>query len=292
VEQTLWTGPDFEGNLNWAVPNAQGTQAVLGGNGDLAYIFDLATRKRERTLALPFSYDASSLPAASWSPDGSRVALVRNVYYDTFEGKSYAVFSSSGQLLLDGTVANLPSIQHDFNPVGAVSWSTDGKRVRILGRTLDLEARKELFAFNTSNGTPYDGPLSPDGKVALMRDSAADYRPGGFGLKTIDVETGGLLLRDTPPGNDVRTRPVPSWKASWSPDGQRIVVAVNLNGFSFNNQGLYQIYVLSSSSLLPLQNAIIENISDVSSLNWVQQENKNYISIGQQNGSLLLFALE
>ena len=151
----------------------------------------------------------------SWSPDGTRIALVagRSVRYDVFNGATLGVIRADG--------SDRQNIGIDKHAVGfhPPQWSPDGTRLAVVGRRNDLKDDHAVFTINVDGsgvqrlGRTASGPAwSSDGKRLAFAgpDRALGHRH--------------MLFTMAPDGTEVQRVPL---KDGWEPDyrGRHVILA-------------------------------------------------------------------
>ncbi len=176
---------------------------IVGGQDQerpgLLRVYDFQT---DRAITLSESAGASPLgPAASWSPDGRRLA-----FFETTDGGRVRIFDLERSKLID--TAEIPGTQPD--------WSPDGDRLAIVSsegsageQDLYLVAAngEELRRLAERPGVEGNPRWSPDGKLLAFWGTPAG-QPDLRELFVIEVESGRL------------TELGAGYAAAWSPDGE------------------------------------------------------------------------
>jgi Tol biopolymer transport system component len=188
---------------------------VSGPNGRILYcndtgVFTANPDGSQNQLLEPGS-------CGSWSPDGSRIALVAF----TDDGRiTTAIVSPTGS---GYAPLPFPDPTLSLGPAAGNSWSPDGMRLALQGWDVSDPSRAGVYTASSTDGSrlvrvtsgndlPAD--YSPDGaRIVFFREDPS--RPGLFALFVVGVN-GGAVHRITGWQRDAGT-------ASWSPDGQWIL---------------------------------------------------------------------
>jgi Tol biopolymer transport system component len=214
----------------------------------------------------------SAIPAGepAWSPDGSRLALVRSM------GEELSDAFRSRIEILDGT-GERPLTAWSEDTVGGPAWSPDGRQIafsRWLGE--DQNYATEIVVVSVDGGaervpwrqrrdarrTQVRQPVwSPDGtRIAFTQtrlDRSFDFRDS---LYVVDA-AGGTPRRLAREASDM----------SWSPDGTRIAFSSgrDRNGKSCGSDECFyndELYVMNAHGSAPVR--LTRNRGDESSPSW------------------------
>ena len=153
------TGDNIAGNISahgkalalaWS-PNSDGDQARLAfvGIDDHVFIFDLATRKLNRSIKQP-----GWKTGVDWSPDGNKLAISNRRFVNIWDAK---------------TQKRIGQCQGPSAMVRDLSWSSSQDRIAALtedGNVCVWNASSLAFCakFNLHKRVPYSILWSPDGK--------------------------------------------------------------------------------------------------------------------------------
>lgn len=220
------------------LPNAQGgvDQSILfystrmGGQDIFTMNVDGSNHRRLTTDRVSF--------AATWSPDGSRIA-----FYGARDGNFEVYLMNS-----DGSGLQRMTNHPSFD--GYPSWSPDGSRLAFES---DRDGDNEIFVMDIATqtitqltfNTGYDGDVtwSPDGgHMAFRANRDGDheiFRMESDGDNPVQLTTNGVA--DAYP--------------SWSPNGSRIA-------FSSDRNGVTEIYVMNhdgSNQTRVTNNSVVDN---------------------------------
>jgi Tol biopolymer transport system component len=223
VPQKLASTPQFDGSPDWQrfVPGAGKISFITRRDGnDEVYTMRGSDGGDQRRLTT----DAPHETAHAWSPDGTRLAFVRER-----DDNLYIINA-------DGTNLTRPT-NNDFQHIAitSLSWSPDGSKIAYVAGS-DLV--HYLYSINV-DGTnkrllhplnfPYlDVAWSPDGTKLAFAVGAGFNQSD---LYVMNVDGGGLTVF-TSGGSGIYHRSL-----AWSPDGYRIA-------FESNRDGNDEIYVL------------------------------------------------
>jgi Tol biopolymer transport system component len=164
---------------------------------------------------------------ASWSPDGSKVALTcaKNPEQGRFEICSINVDGSGfAQLTRHGTFSVAPAWSPDGTKIVYSTLHGPGDHLRLYVMNADGSGKQRL---TRNRGGPYsdaDPQWSPDGAtiaLTLVADPRDTPRSFDSGIALIDAKDGRHLRRLTPRDGPDEANP------NWSPDGTKIAYEVN-----------------------------------------------------------------
>jgi Tol biopolymer transport system component len=154
--------------------------------------------------------------APTWSPDGRKIAFISSP--SKVERAIYVMNADGSQRTQITTISD----------GGRISWSPDGRRLAFEDDSdiflVDLDGSNRI---NITNHSSFDSSpsWSPDGTKILFTST----RTGDPWLYTIDPDGSGLHA--LPQGN---ADGFGDFDASWSPNGDLIVINVNVWDFVFN----------------------------------------------------------
>jgi WD40 repeat protein len=189
----------------YALWSPDGSRIVTGGEDEegTAKVWDADTGQLLLTLA-GHEEEYNVVYNAAWSPDGARIVT------GDWQGNARIWNAATGQLIRDLLPESFTFI------VWRVAWSPDGKRIvtyadDAVGRVWDATTGEELvtFAGHTGSATQMAWSRTSDRILTSSMDGTA---------RVWDATNGVELLR-----YDVRSVAF----ADWSPDGKRIVIAVD-----------------------------------------------------------------
>jgi WD40 repeat protein len=178
--------------------------AIAGGAVD---IFDVATNSR----ILTFSAHSEAIIAATFSPDGQRIATA------SVDGTAKVWDAATGRLLLSLTGFGLDQ-QGRANWVSDVAFSPDGARIITAAydntaKIWDTQTGRQLLILKGHSGWLSSATFSPDGREVLTASFDLTVR-------LWDSQTGEVIRR-FPDLTQMVTRAV------FTPDGRRVVGSSN-----------------------------------------------------------------
>ena len=155
------------------------------------------------------NFDGRSTLGASWSPDGTTIAIGHN--------KEILFLDADGSKLRSLSID--PNEVAEANGVTGTTWSPDGTRLTFATEkaepyvlpdiyTMDLDGSNQINLTNSPNIHDYSPDVSPDGsQICLSRDIRR-------GLWVMDADGSNLTLLAEDAGVS---------HCDWSPDGKKIV---------------------------------------------------------------------
>ena len=174
----------------------------------------------------------------AWSPDGTRIAFIRDDFRDDFSKSELFIMGSDGDNVQKVGSEDLRS--PDWSASGNPSWSPDGTRIAVAGRGLRISSKwrgsfdmvDNIFVVDHDGHNvrrlTYDGgwgpSWSPDGtRIAFTKST------GVYATDIFVMDTNGHNVRRLTYGG--------GWGPSWSPDGTRIAFTSNEEVFVMNADG-------------------------------------------------------
>ncbi|MGW0502180.1 hypothetical protein [Micromonospora sp. NPDC003241] len=223
-------------------------------------------RPRLLPIAGRGSGDRETDPA--WSPDGTRLALVRNSPGDGPGGRTPSrievVDAVDGELLLDLPVPAPLAGLDDTQP----AWSPDGTQLAFTRGTYRGEVSTHIWTANAGNGLEQtDLTETICGIGCPVVDDSAAFSPDGTQL-AFNREADGVVLLDLddgdcrlllPAGGGSCALPVPDREdaphqprdVAWSPDGQRLAFSARRAEGNNSPEALWS-YDLAAGTVGPL----------------------------------------
>jgi WD40 repeat protein/serine/threonine protein kinase len=208
--------------------------------------------KGKRVVESPGPTEASPhhWSIATWSPDGSKLAIGRYPAYDVY------VFSVDGKMSHHLKYA----AQHLTN----IGWSPDSQSLVASGKIakttiipLKDDQRTEIFPFTTSLGSSQD--WHPDGEVLSVAGQ------GGH-ICHWNVETGDVDNVTVNSGDSL-------WVVAWSPDGERLAA-----GYYSPNQ--VELYDRQSKNV-----ALVRGLGALRNISWMSDSSR--LAVGSSKLSFL-----
>ncbi len=190
----------------WALAfSPDGKQLLTASEDGTAKLWDYAARKLIRAIG----GGHGAIRSAAFSPDGNLVATG---------------YLNKITLLWDARTGDAVQRSKTFGvhngTVRSVTFSPDGKRI------MTASADKSIKFWDTATGAVVPSlAIGGDGSMSAIR--SALFSPNGAHIVTAS-EQGGVQIWDPKTGNVVReliAGDAEVWKASFSPDGERIAVA-------------------------------------------------------------------
>jgi Ca2+-binding RTX toxin-like protein len=218
--------------------------AFPGANGKIVYTTEPESTPRQLAwvnpgtlISSPFVPDTNfSSYHSSWSPDGSRVIMLRQ---DVMSGDyELWVANSDGSGLRQVTFGNSG---------GDPAWAPDGHHVVFVGPDglyiLDVDNPAETPHKIPATASPAFSPAwSPDGGlIAFENDAGSNHE-----IDVIAPDGGGLHAVATAPSSAFDEQP------AWSPDGARIYFAQGANIVGCNSNPKFQIYSVGRDGGAPV----------------------------------------
>jgi TolB protein len=161
----------------------------------------------------------------SWSPDGSKIALVSNQE----EGNLFDLYA----LEADGN--NLVRLTQELGPrpkYSDPSWSPDGSRIAFLGA---LHQYSEIFVMGTDGSPPTDlTHIATEGVYHTKPDWSPDGTQVIFERYRVDLNWDYLykaLYKMNADGSGL-VKLGDGWSPSWSPDGAKVLFVSDRSGDS------------------------------------------------------------
>ncbi|WP_203855147.1 DUF11 domain-containing protein [Plantactinospora mayteni] len=205
----------------------------------------------------------------AWSPDGTRLALVRNSPGDGAEAprtpsRIEVVDAGTGQRLLDLPIPDALAGLDDTQP----AWSPDGTRLAFTRGTYRGDVSTHIWTANASDGLDQtDLTETICGSECPVVDDSAGYSPDGTrlvfnreadGLVLVDLADGGCRLL-LPAGGGSCALPVPNRPdgphqprdVAWSPDGERLAFSARRAEDNNSPEALWS-YDLADGTVGPL----------------------------------------
>jgi dipeptidyl aminopeptidase/acylaminoacyl peptidase len=158
--------------------------------------------------------------APSWSPDGKRLLVVRDVctdYYSNCIDNDFRVDLYT--VRLDGKELHRVVREPNANDV---AWSPDGKQIALVAINGDvylIDADDGSHKRRLGRGSFVELAWSPDGSKLAVAMSGRAPNWGDIGV--VDVKTGRLTNLTHRPGDESGP--------AWSPDGRKIVFTADMN---------------------------------------------------------------
>jgi Tol biopolymer transport system component len=198
--------------------------AFPGANGKIAFEGDSGIFVTDRNMSTDdearLSDSSDSEPA--WSPDGQRIAFVRNqgggdtdIYVMDADSSTDDAVNISNDISNDTLDEDLhPAWSPDGQDIAFMSDPGDGQNIYIMDT--DPSTDDEVLISDPSGGAEYDPDWSPDGrKIAFVGNQDGNNE---------------IYVMDTDPSTDdaikiTKTAFNGSWDPDWSPDGRKITFA-------------------------------------------------------------------
>jgi TolB protein len=166
--------------------------------------------------------DNNNLPeyGPAWSPDGKKIAFIRQERVSTPEGQSdwqvdVWVMNADG--------SEQKKLTDDFNDEGAPTWSPDGTKIAFVDGpdiwTVKPDGSGRHNLTNTPNSYEEDPDFSPDGKKLAFASKGKYKKPD---IYTMQLDGGELT-------NVTDSRYVGEEDCVWSPSGTKIAYRKDLS---------------------------------------------------------------
>jgi Tol biopolymer transport system component len=236
-------------------PPARGCKPIEKPLGEIAYQTgeDIWTMNADGSNPLQLTRDQAKEDAPAFSPDGQKIAFVKEVEIKA-EGGSLSetpphlvpkivVMNANG---CNQVVLPLPEGEYAHEP----SWSPDGQRIAFWSDPLSVLEECRMFITNADgSGTPRRIPTpglsgcilrpewSPDGTQIAFE---AGYGDGWADIYVVDVSAEGhtsqprQLIDDDPGTTSDGHEAMGATEPSWSPDGTEIAFVGGQDIYKFN----------------------------------------------------------
>jgi len=198
------------------------------GHSDI-YLMDADGSNVTRLTISGSGEEYSPSYSPTWSSDGSRIAIIETMAYDSrgYIAVINADASEGGYMLTNNW-------ENNYSPDYSPAWSPDGSRIAFVSYQYEKE---EIYVMNadgsevtnlTNNRAPdYDPAWSPDGSRIVFSSD----RSGNGDIYVMNADGSGVTSITNSPAHD--------YDPAWSPDGSRIA-------FSSDRSGNYDIHVMNA----------------------------------------------
>ncbi|HEX5826198.1 MAG TPA: hypothetical protein VFY23_01645 [Candidatus Limnocylindrales bacterium] len=228
-------GTPSSGTASASPDDTQPRAGTLAGDGWIAWQEgrSLTVARLDGSERRPLFADGADAGHPDWSPDGTRIAYVRDEADGTADIRTVNRDGTDDRLLVDCVTPCTFAEDPAWSPDGTriAYWSNDAERQFI--RVADAITGEVLHTVEAPELVGPVGPRwSPDGQRLAVH--AEVYRPAGSDFVLEDGRIGVIDLAAAEPALELLTEPgLLASYPDWSPDGDRILfLAGNLQPFA------------------------------------------------------------